>query len=571
MFGFLKNLLRRSGDDSGDAQSYEPGDQPAYSQPAPRPITRKPLISANRTNGNGKLTGNGNLRPHPRSGPAVSEHQKMVDVPLRVILPGLPLEVQSLIQPGDFFDAVVPVPLERILGQLSRGSVRINFGDLRSAVPDAFSDDPSQDKVLITLPLGEVLSRINPALIQRRRTQKTVEVPPDIVSPFDPRSQGLIFAVGPAKEAPQAAPPARQTSPLPPAASGRQSTLSSAAPTPPGLVSAPQSLAANSRPANFAPVVELPVAPPIAMPQVPAAPVPAPAPVAATPVAPETIHEPVGEPIVVGLTTLAESWPDSIRKEIVDLHLVEARVDLPVEAVEKALKQGRIAFSWKTLRSWIRSATLSGGSAHDAMLLELPLKVVAPLFLARQKEATKDQQRVVIDAEIPNLFFGSPQNELQGQHTVTKPADTNYYVWDDVGDTAKVDMSEVRRGPSPGTKFVAKYATPNEIVSRAAGLEGVAGAIIALPDGLMVANSVPADLNPDTVAAFLPQIFGKVSQCTKELRMGELNNLNFTVGNVPWKIFRVNAIFFAAFGREGQGLPTARLAALAAELDHKPK
>ena len=49
--------------------------------------------------------------------------------------------------------------------------------------------------------------------------------------------------------------------------------------------------------------------------------------------------------------------------------------------------------------------------------------------------------------------------------------------------------------------------------------------------------------------------------------MGELNNLNFTVGNVPWKIFRVNAIFFAAFGRAGEPLPTAQLAALAAELD----
>jgi hypothetical protein len=51
--------------------------------------------------------------------------------------------------------------------------------------------------------------------------------------------------------------------------------------------------------------------------------------------------------------------------------------------------------------------------------------------------------------------------------------------------------------------------------------------------------------------------------------MGDLNNLNFTVGNVPWKIFRVNAIFFAAFGRVGEGLPTAELASLAGELDRK--
>src|SRR5207237_8628278 len=98
-----------------------------------------------------------------------------------------------------------------------------------------------------------------------------------------------------------------------------------------------------------------------------------------------------------------------------------------------------------------------------------------------------------------------------------------------------------------------------------------AGALIALPDGLMVASRLAADLNGETLAAFLPQIFGKLSQCTKELRMGELNNLNFTVGNIPWKILRMNAIFFAAFGRDGEPLPTSQLAALASELDGKLK
>jgi hypothetical protein len=51
--------------------------------------------------------------------------------------------------------------------------------------------------------------------------------------------------------------------------------------------------------------------------------------------------------------------------------------------------------------------------------------------------------------------------------------------------------------------------------------------------------------------------------------MGELNNLTFTVGNVPWKIFRVNALYFAAFGRAGEAMPAAPLAELAAQLDRK--
>jgi predicted regulator of Ras-like GTPase activity (Roadblock/LC7/MglB family) len=226
------------------------------------------------------------------------------------------------------------------------------------------------------------------------------------------------------------------------------------------------------------------------------------------------------------------------------------------------------------LRSWIKPSPLPAVSAHDSAVLELPLKVVAPIFLARQREANRTQQQVSIDDNIPNLFFGFPQPEPAGSSVAAataKPADTNYYVWDDSSDTVRVHESDVKRGPTPGTSFVAKYATPNEVVSRAAGLDGVAGALIALPDGLMVASRLSTDLNGDTLAAFLPQIFGKVSQCTRELRMGDLNNLNFTVGNVPWKIFRVNAIFFAAFGKAGEALPTAQLAALAGELDHKPK
>jgi predicted regulator of Ras-like GTPase activity (Roadblock/LC7/MglB family) len=198
--------------------------------------------------------------------------------------------------------------------------------------------------------------------------------------------------------------------------------------------------------------------------------------------------------------------------------------------------------------------------------------------LARQKEASRLQKKIFVDDDIPNLFFGFPKPDATSPVAAAaasapphKQPDTNFYTWDDTSDQVRLHDGDAKHTPSPGTRFVAKYATPNEVVSRAAALDGVAGVLIALPDGLMVASRLRADLNGDTLAAFLPQIFGKVNQCTKELRMGELNNLNFTVGNVPWKIFRVNAIFFAAFGRVGESLPTAQLAALAAELDHKPK
>jgi predicted regulator of Ras-like GTPase activity (Roadblock/LC7/MglB family) len=276
-------------------------------------------------------------------------------------------------------------------------------------------------------------------------------------------------------------------------------------------------------------------------------------------------------PITATLGHLSAGWPEPVRQEILDFHLEGAQVNIPVGFLEQALKQGRVVTNWKTVRQWLRPAAPVKISPVDATPLELPLQVVTPPFLARQRVRLHERQKVEVDKDIPNLFFGFPQPETPQAPKDRPPGsgDTNYFVWDDATDEVKAQSPGATSGrTSPGTRFVSKYATPNEVVSRAAVLEGVAGALIALPDGLMVASRLSPDLNGETLAAFLPQIFGKVSQSTKELRMGELNNLNFTVGNVPWKIFRVNAIYFAAFGREGQALPTATLAGLAAELDH---
>jgi predicted regulator of Ras-like GTPase activity (Roadblock/LC7/MglB family) len=426
--------------------------------------------------------------------------------------------------------------------------------------------------VMIPLPLGEILPRLNPALITRRRVQKQVEVPAEIASPFDQRSQSLVFSVGPTK--PPSAPPPRQvavpaTTPL--AAPPARSNITFA-PTPTPSPAMPPVVPAMSSAARTLQELTSRQAPaPIPMPAV------APAPATPAPLYATVPSDPA--PLLVGVISLAEGWPEAIRQELVQLNLVDAKVMLPAEIVERALKQGRVAFTWKTLRSWIKPAPLPTVSVHDGVVLELPLKVVAPLFLARQKEAARLQKKVAVDDDIPNLFFGFPQPEagsaLVSSAASTAPPklqDTNFYVWgDDAAGKARGPEDDSKHVPTPGTKFVAKYATPNEVASRAAALDGVAGALIALPDGLMVASRLAPELNGDTLAAFLPQIFGKISQCTKELRMGELNNVNFTVGNVPWKIFRVNAIFFAAFGRAGEPLPTAQLAALAAELDHKPK
>jgi len=584
MFSFLKSFFRRPADapvETADSSvvtypDANPHQYPnAFSAPA-RPLAHNQVPTA-----------------APVATRQVGGYSpvKGIELSLQAVINNLPLELQPRILQREVGDATISVPLEVVLSQLSRGSVAVGFGQLRMAAPYAFSPEPDRDKTPVPLPLGEIIAKLNPNLMTRRRTQRHVEVPNDIVSPFDPSTQSFAFSNGPA---PVEAPARRQTikaapvtpapvplSPIPMVAPGSRGALTSAyTPAPPtgAPIHAP----------NLPPARPAPVAPPnpalsyTVQPVQPIQPIQPAQPF--QPIQPSQPAQPVqrahaapkagaAEPLMIGLTSLAESWPENIRQEIVHANLVDAKLGLPVEIVEQALKQGRLSFSWKTVRSWVKNTAVAPSSAHDGTIVELPLKVVAPLFLTRKREAGKDQQKVNINTDIPNLFFGFPQPESTVAGAVAKPVDTNYYVWDDNSDTARVSQDEVKRAPntSPGTRFISRCATPNEVVSRAAAIEGVAGALVALPDGLMVASRLSSDLNGDTLAAFLPQIFGKVTQCTKELRMGELNNLSFTVGNVPWKIFRVNAIFFAAFGRAGEALPGVQLAALAGELDHRAK
>src|SRR5438067_131628 len=84
---------------------------------------------------------------------------------------------QAKIRRSNVGEQTVAVPLEKILAQLSRGVVTITFGELRHAAAGVFAPENDRDRVLVPLPLAEILTRLNPALITRRRVQRTVEVP----------------------------------------------------------------------------------------------------------------------------------------------------------------------------------------------------------------------------------------------------------------------------------------------------------------------------------------------------------------------------------------------------------
>ena len=505
--------------------------------------------------------------PMPAPVPVASAKADEIQLPITPILTNLPLELRAKIVSSNTVGVMISLPVDTVLSQLATGSVRISFGVLRQLAPGVFASFSGEsDAKMVALPLNLILSQLNPALIARRATaQKQVEIADDIASPFNAGGDGATFSTEKMKSPAPA--PAAPAAPLPlsrlaPMAETPAIPMPVAQP-PVGFTPRWTSPATNGSANGNGHAHVVPKAPTIS-----AAPVP---PVTASPIPPMAALPEQSQPTIsITLGTLAEAWPDELKAEIEELDLMGAQVALPMSLVEPALKRGRVIFSWRCLRGWIQSAAVAT-SMHDGLELELPLKVLAPMFFSHKNGSAKLQKKAGVSDDIPNLFFGLPQPEPGpaspapvGIASAAPLPDTNFFTRANQPQTSD---SEFRR--KGGTDFLSRAATPSEVVFRAMELPSVAGAVIALPDGLKVASQVPPELNSDTLAAFVPQIFARVSQSTRELRMGDMNNLSFTVGNVPWKIFRVNAVYFAAFGRANETLPSVQLAALAVSLDRK--
>ena len=110
--------------------------------------------------------------------------------------------------------------------------------------------------------------------------------------------------------------------------------------------------------------------------------------------------------VFVLVSQLAENWPDELKVEISDSGFSNLKVPLAGADVAAGLKRGRVTMPWKQLR--ILTKPGSPASLNDHLELELPLKVVAPLYFAAQKNGQRAQKNTTVTAEIPNQFFGYP-------------------------------------------------------------------------------------------------------------------------------------------------------------------
>lgn len=621
MFGLLKKIFKRDEEDSSDI-SPVPAAGPAFSRTA---TPSQPGRSANPfTPGESRpaataptvppvnLASTAAVKTPSSTGGSLPD---AVSLPLSTVIAGLAPEFQNLFAPGAQANTDVPFSLQAILPQLSSGRVRVAFGELRKACPNGiYKGGAEHDAKLIDLPLANILSRINPALLPRKTQRQLMDVPKDVTGLFgglaDPVAGSTpapaapaapVRPAPPAPKEPEVSKPIAMTKPpaaapaVPPAAAAparRKSAIPDDLESIPSIFSMPKSAPVN----ESAPVAEVPApveapapepeAEPVEMPKIkfslgaaaaapvrPATPasqaVPATPKAAAPAAAPQVVRLPdVNDEnyITVAIRDVMEGWPQPVLDEIRQYHLEASQLSLPSGEVDMAMRKGKIVFKWKVLRGWIAPAGgAPSATAADDLDVALPLKTIAPLFLARRQPKGK-QRKAFVEESIPDLFSGGPEGAAPAP--VAAPA-------------APAPAAPVAAAPKPAEPAVSELApvatparkpvginaaNPKELVDRTPTLKGVSGALLAMSDGLVVASALPAPLHGETVSAFLPQIFGRLTQFSTELKLGDLSSVMLVMDNTPWIIFRTGKIYFAVVGKQGEALPLPQLTAIVADI-----
>jgi predicted regulator of Ras-like GTPase activity (Roadblock/LC7/MglB family) len=436
------------------------------------------------------------------------------------------------------------LPTSEIQDALKQGRVNYTWKQvhtrLKPAAPSSMT--AAHDETLLELPIAVVASAFfaQSQAAKARPAQQPAKAPLADVNVF--QQQGAI------PHAPQPAPAAPVPPPPPPRV---------AAPVPPP---APQPAA------------------PIRM-SAPAAPV-------ATQPAPLPVAPPSGGPVVpVKVSEISGKWPDALRKEIDHLEIGSREIEFPAEALQSGLKSGKVEYFWKQLCTWIPNCPPPAlASSFADTRLEVPLAIVAPIFL-KHKPSAKPKAATL--EHIPDVFgpggqVSAPPPEPEpapepvfraAPQPVATPAPAPLAAAPSVAPV--VDAPPVK----PGAKNLAELFgepnkrnwTPNEIVHRTTLLPGVGGALIALQDGLLVANCMPPTAKTETIAAFLPQIFGRLGQYAKELGMGELQSVSVTVEQGTLQVYKAGIIYFAVMGKPDSPLPVPSLNLIATELSRHTK
>ncbi len=486
---------------------------------------------------------------------------EVVHLSLAAIVARFPEELKpSLLRVPDP-TATVALPLPTILKQLPLATVKMSLASLHRQAPGVFQPLIPGDKRTVDIPLAEVFRHVLPHTLKRRPDQRPFDLPENTISLFGDPNNPRALAPSAEEETPEQKPTvldldldASQETPrmLKMDAGLREhfsSTYSrsmlvataSSATVEPKLPEAPGGIAPpaafrNGNSADHSPASSIPE--------------------------PSDPHS-----LVLKLASLASNWPEELRVEVSALDPA-TRVALPAREVSEGLAKGRVAFSWGKIRACLDPQPSLPTATPDDTDLVLPLKIVAPAFLASAKRPAANRKLPTVDESIPALFNNGRTEQWVNAATLA-----------DATPVVQATAEPARRDPHKAPTTVGgafgmpekREWTPAEIVAHLVRLPGVSGAVVSLQEGLQVAASLPDGLKSEVVAAFLPQIFARLNQYSGEMKLGEVDDLLFTTHGAHCQIYRLGYIYFAVVGKPGESLPWLELRLVVEELARQTK
>jgi len=505
---------------------------------------------------------------------------EVASLSLRAILDKFPPDLKTSINALPEAGVKVVLPVNAIMKQLPSGAVKMSLGSLhRQAPTGTFRKTNVEEKRMVDVPLAEVFKSINPGRLQRRHDQRHYVVPEEITGLFGENGTSRsVSSVSPAKS---------EILPPPAAPANRGGALRMP-------VTEPESQAGGSNGR---------AKPPVAPKAVPAA-----APAASVKAAPsraETPAAPPAEPLKLdgelslSLVEVASNWSEGVRSELSMLS-GDTKLVLPVAEVSTGLQRGKVQFTWAQIRSWLKPAPSGPINIADETPILLPLKIVAPAFVAATGAKKRKSGKESMNQELPDFFGPSagrtPAAEAPAAETpvaesapapaavpeAPAPAPAPALRMETAPVTEPEPEAEVEAAPAPTpaapVHMVAPIAvpagtepqtlgelfgqpdqsdwSPNELIKLTCALPGVVGAVIALEEGLVVAQRLPAGLASDTFAAFMPQIFSRLDKYTGEMQLGETSEVSIQTTGGPCRFIRNGKVFFATLGKVGESLPS---------------
>jgi predicted regulator of Ras-like GTPase activity (Roadblock/LC7/MglB family) len=493
---------------------------------------------------------------------------EVASLSLRAILEKLPTELRAIVNQMPEPGVKIMLPVNTIMKQLPAGAVRMSLASLlRQAPPGTFRKTDIEEKQMVDVPLAEVFKNVNAKRLGLRSDQRRYDVPDDAAGLFGKTGHSRSVNGGGGSGIAEPPPPrtasAKPAMPAAPAAPDPQ-------PEPAKIIKMP-----GIEPAAPAPVAAAAPSPKTAKPNG-QAPAPKPQPAASA--------SKDGE-LVISFVELAAGWPEGIRNELSMLP-GETKLVIPATAVSAGLQKGKVVFPWSQVRMWMRPGLPGSTAIPEDFDLVFPLKIVAPAFVAATG-ATKRREAAELDHSLPDFFGPTAGKKTEpAQPAPVAPAPVIAPQAEAVEPTpspapATLKFTLVREEPAPIAEVVPPavpaaapvvheepVSSPTELVKRACAFPGVAGAVVALEEGLVVAQKLPDGFSADTFAAFMPQIFGRLEKYTTEMQLGAASEITIHSEHGPCHIARSGKIYFGTLGRPGERLPeslanlTAQLAAL---------